>query len=124
MSSPTLAIIDSKLFATCSIEYYNEAINEISNKDSLFNAWINQQFLPSDASALPTQIKCRNYITEVVLNQQVDKLFAIRNKLIMDYLVNVKKTDPNRISITNTMDEKSAEFESTPRFTVDFNVDE
>jgi len=101
-----------------------EAINEISNKDSLFNAWINQQFLPSDASALPTQIKCRNYITEAALTQQVDKLFAIRNKLIMDYLVNVKKTDPNRISITNTMDEKSAGFESTPRFTVDFNVDE
>ena len=101
-----------------------DAIAGISNKDSLFNAWLNQQFLPSDATALPTQIKCRNYITDMVLNLQVDNLFAIRNKLILDYLVNEKKIDPTRISISNTLDEKSAEFESTPRYMVDFHVDE
>lgn len=100
------------------------AINAISNKDSLFNAWLNQQFLPSDASALPTQIKCRNYITEATLNLQVNNLFAIRNKLVMDYLVNEKKIDPSRILISNTTDEKSAEFESTPRYMVDFIVEE
>jgi hypothetical protein len=51
-------------------------------------------------------------------------LFASRNKLVMEYLVNEKKIDPKRITISNTTDEKSAEFESTPRFTVEFHVEE
>lgn len=101
-----------------------EAIAEISNKDSLFNSWLNQQFLPEDVSGMPSQLKCRKFFGEQVLDQEVDKLFATRNKQIMDYLVNEKKLDPIRISITNTTDEKSAEFESTPRYTVDFHVDE
>jgi hypothetical protein len=32
--------------------------------------------------------------------------------------------DPARIKISNTTDEDSAQFESTPRFTVEFFVDE
>jgi hypothetical protein len=99
-------------------------INEISNKDSLFNSWLNQQFLPEDVSTLPTQLKCRKYIGDPGLSQQVDSYFAIRNKLIMDYLVNEKKIDPSRISILNTTDETSAAFESTPRYTVEYHVDE
>ena len=101
-----------------------DAIAGISNKDSLFNAWLNQQFLPEDVTNLPTQLKCRKYVGEVGLANQVDDLFAIRNKLILDYLVNEKKIEPTRITISNTLDEKSAEFESTPRYMVDFHVDE
>jgi hypothetical protein len=101
-----------------------KAIADISNKDSLFNSWLNQQFLPEDVSGMPSQLKCRKFFGEQVLDQEVDKLFAIRNKLIIDYLVNEKKMDPIRITITNTTDEKSAEFESTPRYTVEFHVDE
>jgi len=59
-----------------------------------------------------------------VLGQEVDKLFAIRNKMILDYFVTEKQLDATRISITNTTDEKSAQFESTPRYTVEFVVDE
>jgi len=101
-----------------------EAIEAISNKDPLFNSWLNQQFLPEDVSGMPSQLKCRKLLGEQVLGQEVDNLFAIRNKLVMDYLVSEKKVDPSRITITNTTDEKSAEFESTPRFTVEFHVDE
>ena len=101
-----------------------KVIAGISNKDSLFNSWVNQQLLPEDVSDLPAQLKCRKYIGEDRLNLEVIKLFAIRNKLILDYLVNEKKLDPTRIAITNTDDEKSAEFESTPRYTVDFYVEE
>lgn len=101
-----------------------EAISMIANKDSLFNVWLNQQLLPDDVSGLPSQLKCRKLLGEQVLDQEVDKLLAARNKLVMDYLVNEKQIDPTRIKITNTSDEKSAEFESTPRFTVEFVVDE
>lgn len=101
-----------------------DAIALIANKDSLFNVWLNQQLLPENVSGLPSQLKCHKLIGEQVLDQEVEKLFAIRNKLVMDYLVNEKKIDPVRVKITNTTDEKSAEFESTPRFTVEFVVDE
>jgi len=101
-----------------------EAISGISNKDTLFNTWLNQMFLPEDVSGMPSQLKCRKMFGEQVLDQEVNNLFAIRNRLILNYLVNEKKLDPSRITITNTTDEKSAEFESTPRFTVEFYVDE
>jgi hypothetical protein len=100
------------------------AIDDISNKDPKFNAWLNQQFLPEDVSALPSQLKCRRLLGEQVLDQEVQKLFDMRNQLVTNFLVNEKKLDPGRIKITNTTDEKSAEFESTPRYTVDFHVDE
>jgi hypothetical protein len=101
-----------------------KAIAEISNKDSLFNIWLNQQLLPEDVSGMPSQLKSRKMIGDMVLGQEVDKLFAIRNKLIMDFFVNEKQLDPARIKISNTTDEDSAQFESTPRFTVEFFVDE
>jgi len=101
-----------------------EALDGISNKDPLFNSWLNQQFLPEDVSGMPSQLKCRKMLGEQVLGMEVDNLFAIRNKLVLDYLVNEKKLDPKRITITNTTDEKSAEFESTPRYTVEFHVEE
>jgi hypothetical protein len=101
-----------------------KAIADISNKDSLFNIWLNQQLLPEDVSAMPSQLKCRKLFGETLLGLEVDKLFAIRNKLIMDFLVNEKQIDPTRIKITNTTNEDSAKFESTPRYTVDFFVDE
>ena len=91
----------------------------IANKDSLFRVWLNQQLLPENVSGLPSQLKCRKLLGEQVLGQEVDKLFAIRNKLVLDYLVNEKQIDPIRVKITNTTDEKWAEFESTPRFTVE-----
>jgi len=100
-----------------------DAIAGISNKDTLFNTWLNQHLLPENATAMPTQIKSRRLIGENQLNQEVEKLFAIRNQQIMNYLVNVKKIDPSHIAITITMDEKSAEFESTPRYTVDFEAE-
>jgi hypothetical protein len=99
-------------------------VENISNRDSLFNAWLDQQLLPENVAVLPSQLKCRKYLGEEWLNQQVDKLFAIRNQWIMDYLVNEKQLDASRIKITNTADEESAKFESTPRYMVDFSVDE
>jgi len=101
-----------------------EAIAAISNKDPLFNAWLNQQFLPEDVSGMPSQLKCRKMLGEQVLDQEVNKLFETRNMFILDYFVNEKKIDASRITITNTADEKSAQFESTPRYTVEFHVDE
>lgn len=101
-----------------------KAIGEISNKDSLFNIWLNEQLLPEDVSGMPSQLKCRKMLGDQVLGQEVDKLFTIRNKMILDYFANEKQIDSTRIKITNTPDEKSAEFESTPRYTVEFVVDE
>jgi hypothetical protein len=101
-----------------------QAIEDISNKDPKFNAWLDRQFLPEDVSTLPSQLKCRRLLGEQVLDQEVQKLFDLRNQLILNYLVNEKKLDASRIKISNTANEKSAEFESTPRYTVDFNVDE
>ena len=101
-----------------------DAIAGISNKDTLFNTWLNQVFLPEDVSGMPSQLKCRKMFGEQVLDQEVNNLFAIRNRLILNYLVNEKKLDPSRITITNTTDDKSASFESTPRYTVEFHVDE
>jgi len=100
------------------------AAAEIPNKDSLFNVWLNQQLLPEDVSVLPSQLKCRKFMGEAYLNQQVGLLFAIRNKMILDYLVNEKKIDATRIKITITTDENSAQFESTPHYKVEFVVDE
>jgi hypothetical protein len=101
-----------------------KAIDDIANKDSLFNIWLNEQFLPDDVSAMPSQLKCRKLIGEQAINQEVERLFAFRNRMIMDCLVNGKQMDPTRIKITNTSDEASAKFESTPRYTVEFFVDE
>jgi hypothetical protein len=101
-----------------------KAIENISNKDSLFNIWLNQQLLPDDVSGMPSQLKCRKLIGDLMLEQEVDKLFAIRNKMVLDYFVNEKQLDSTRIKITNTTDEDSAQFESTPRYTVEFFVDE
>ena len=101
-----------------------EAIAAISNKDTLFNTWLNQIFLPEDLSGMPSQLKCRKMFGEQVLDQEVNNLFAIRNRLILNFLVNEKKLNPSRINISDTNDEKSAEFESTPRYTVEFFVDE
>jgi len=106
------------------VEKDYKAIADISNKDSLFNDWLNQKFLPEDVSGMPSQLKCRKLIGDQVLGQEVNNMFTIRNKLILDYFVNEKQLDPTRIKITNTTDEKSAEFESTPRYTVEFVVDE
>jgi hypothetical protein len=101
-----------------------KAIADISNKDSLFNVWLNQQFLPEDVSGMPSQLKSIKLLGDQALGQEVDKLFAIRNKMILDYFVTEKQLDSTRIKITNTTDEKSAQFESTPRYTVEFVVDE
>ena len=101
-----------------------KAIEAISNKDSLFNLWLNQQLLPDDVSGMPSQLKCRKMLGDQVLGQEVDKLFAIRNKMVLDYFVKEKLIDSTRIKITNTTDGDSAQFESTPRYTVEFVVDE
>jgi len=101
-----------------------QAIADISNIDPLFNDWLNQQFLPDDVSGLPSQLKSRKLIGDQVLSMEVNNLFALRNKMVMDYFVKEKQIDATRIKITNTADEKSAEFESTPRYTVEFVVDE
>jgi len=101
-----------------------KAIAEIPNKDSLFNIWLNEQLLPEDVSGMPSQLKCRKLIGENMLDLEVEKLFATRNKLIMDFFVNEKKLDSTRITITNTTDEISAQFESMPRFTVEFKTEE
>jgi hypothetical protein len=101
-----------------------QAIADISGKDPMFNEWLNERFLPEDVSGMPSQLKCRKIIGDQVLDQEVDKLFAIRNKMIMDFMVNEKHLDSTRIKITNTTDEDSAQFESTPRYTVEFFVDE
>ncbi len=101
-----------------------KAIADISNKDSLFNSWLNQQLLPEDVSGMPSQLKCRKLIGDQALDQEVDKLFAIRNELIMNYFVNQKQLDSTRILISNTADEDAAQFESTPRYIVEFVVDE
>lgn len=101
-----------------------KAIDEISNKDSLFNAWLNQQFLPDDVSNMPSQLKCRKLIGDPVLSLEVDKLFTTRNKMISDYFVKEKQLDATRIKITDTTDEDAAQFESTPRYAVEFFVDE
>jgi hypothetical protein len=101
-----------------------QAIADISNKDAMFNLWLNEKFLPEDVSGMPSQLKCRKLIGDQVLDREVDNLFAIRNKLISDYMVNEKKLDSTRIKIANTTDEKSAEFDSTPRYTVELFVDE
>jgi hypothetical protein len=101
-----------------------QAIADISNKDLMFNAWLNERLLPEDVSAMPSQLKCRKLYGDQVLDMEVNNLFANRNKLITDYLVNEKKIDIARIKITNTTDEKSAEFESTPRYTVELYVEE
>jgi hypothetical protein len=42
----------------------------------------------------------------------------------LDYFVKEKLIDSTRIKITNTTDGDSAQFESTPRYTVEFVVDE
>jgi hypothetical protein len=54
----------------------------------------------------------------------VDSLFNSRNHFILNYLVDEKQIDSQSIKISNTLDEKSAQFESTPRYTTDFIVDE
>jgi len=101
-----------------------KAIADISNIDPLFNDWLNQQFLPDDVSGMPSQLKSRKLIGDQVLSMEVNNLFALRNKMVLDYFVKEKQIDATRIKITNTADEKSAEFESTPRYTVEFVVDE
>lgn len=101
-----------------------KAAASIANKDSLFNAWLDSKLLPEVTSTLLVQLKSRKLLDEAWLSQQVEELFAIRNRVVTDYLVNVKHIDPARIIVNNTSDEKSAQFESTPRFTVEFEVDE
>jgi len=106
------------------VEKDYKAIADIPNKDPMFNAWLNEQFLPEDVSGMPSQLKSRKLIGEQMLGQEVNKLFAIRNQIVLDYFVNEKQLDSSRIKITNTTDEDSAQFESTPKFTVEFFVDE
>jgi hypothetical protein len=101
-----------------------KAVSDIPNNDSLFNAWLNAKLLPRDVSGLPAQLKSRQLKGEQWLNQQVDKLFDTRNNFVRNYLVNVKKIDAAAVKITNTNDEKSAQFESTPRYKIDFVVEE
>jgi hypothetical protein len=55
---------------------------------------------------------------------QTEILFEKRNKFILNYLVNEKQIDPQAIKISNTTDEKSAQFESTARYTIEFIADE
>lgn len=100
------------------------AIEAISNKDSLFTIWLNQQLLPEDVSILPNQLKCRKYIGNEKLAELVNKLFATRNKLLLDYFAISRGIDSTRIKISDTSDETSAQFESTPRYTVEFAVEE
>jgi hypothetical protein len=101
-----------------------KSITSISNNDSLYNSWLNTKLLPQAASPLPAQLKSRLLKGEEWLNQQVDILFDLRNRFIINYLVNEKQVDSLAIKISNTADEKSAQFESTPRYTIDFVVDE
>jgi hypothetical protein len=101
-----------------------KTVSVISNNDSLYNFWLNNKLLPQDTKLLPAQLKSRMLKGEDWLNQQVDILFETRNKFIINYLVNEKKINPLSIKISNTTDEKSAQFESTPRYTIEFVVDE
>jgi len=101
-----------------------KAVSAISNNDSLLNRWLNNKLLPQDVTQLPAQLKSRMLKGEEWLNQQVDVLFETRNRFVINYLVNEKKLNPLSIKISNTTDEKSARFESTPRYTIDFLVDE
>ena len=50
--------------------------------------------------------------------------FARRNRLVSNYLIGERQIDPARIKLSNTTDEKSAQFESTPRYKISFFVDE
>lgn len=100
-----------------------KALDKISNRDSLFTLWLNQ-LLPQDMSLMPNEDKTLKLLGEPLLNQQVDYLFSRRNQLLYNYFVNERKVDAKRVKINNTGDEKSAQFESTPRYKVTFFVDE
>jgi hypothetical protein len=101
-----------------------KSITAISNNDSLFNTWLNRKLLPQDVVSVPSQLKCRMLKGEEWLNQQTAILFEQRNRFILNYLVNEKQLDAGSIIISTTMDEKSAQFESTPRYIIEFIVDE
>ncbi len=101
-----------------------KAAGGIANRDSLFTLWLNKKLLPDDLSQLPNEAKSRKLLGEGWLTSQVDSLFARRNRLISNHLIGEKKIDPARIKISNTTDEKSAQFESTPRYKISFFVDE
>jgi hypothetical protein len=99
-------------------------VTAISNNDSLYNSWLNTKLLPQDAKPIPAQLKSRMLKGEEWLNQQVSGLFETRNQFILNYLVNEKHLDSLSVKLSNTSDEKSAQFESTPRYEIEFVVDE
>ena len=101
-----------------------KSIFNLSNNDSLFNAWLNAKLLPRDVTGLPAQLKSRQLKGEEWLNQQVDTLFEMRNRFILNYLVNEKQVDSKSVRIINTVDEKSAQFESSPKYSIDFVAEE
>lgn len=101
-----------------------KTISQISNRDSLFTAWLNNKLLPEDFSSDPNEIKTIKLLGEKWLDQQVDSLFELRNQLVFSYLTKEAKIVPERLRISNTSDEKSAQFESSPFYKIVFFAEE
>jgi hypothetical protein len=101
-----------------------KAISVIPNTDSLYNAWLDNKLIHNDLKGLPAQLKSRQMKGEEWLGQQVDLLFEMRNRFVLNYLLEIKKINPLLVKIGNTTDEKSARFESSPKYNIDFMVEE
>jgi hypothetical protein len=97
---------------------------DISTRDSLYTVWLNAKLLSNGFSLEPNEQKSRKLLGEDWLASQVDTLFAQRNRSIVGYLTTEKTIDPKRIKISNTDDEETAKFESTPLYKIDFFVDD
>lgn len=99
-------------------------INSIANKDSLFNAYLNQQLQLSAADLLPTQEKCLQLIGAAVAEQQVKAIMNQRNEQVISYLTTIKSIAADRIRVLNNHDYGVSNGISQPVYLVNYLVEE
>lgn len=96
----------------------SKKLDNLSNMDSLFNAWVNQK-LNTTATLNSIQSRCIQYIGKEKLTAEVSQLMELRNAALANYFAQ-KNIPAERVKISNTKDEEQASKESSPKYVINF----
>ena len=101
-----------------------EQAEAISNKDSLFITYLNQQLGLTGDDLLSTQEKCIRFLGAGNVEQQLNKMMEERNKQVLNYLTVSKSIAAERIKVVNNHDYLMSSGMGQPVYIVNYYVEE
>jgi len=97
-----------------------EKLEDIQNKDSLFNAYLNEKLQIASSQLISTQEKSIRLIGFRQVEKELQQLLQQRNDAVLNYLITEKSIAPERVRVVNNHDPLKSTGLPEPRYLVTY----